>query len=164
MVAPVDPKGINRVGAPPELDYNIEAWGFVHGRYNRHRQYLGIAIVVGGGILLVLVAFLLHRIGTTNMGEVQQGQFYRSGQMSELVLADTIHRHDIRTVLRLVGDGGSNRPGFEADVAGTEAAGAELLMAKLPTSRKPWRSELSDLFAALDKLAADESLRPVLVH
>jgi len=164
MVAPTDPKGINRIGAPRDLDHNIEAWGFVHGRFSKNRQYLGFAVIIGGGILLVLTAFLLHRLGTTNMGEVQQGQFYRSGQMSEAVLADTIRRHEIRTVLRLVGDGGSNRPGFEADVEGTQATGAELLMAKLPTSRQPWRSELSDLFQALDQLAADESMRPVLVH
>jgi hypothetical protein len=164
MVAPADPKGINRVGAPAELDHRIDAWGYVHGRIDRNRRLLGFVLIVGGAIAIILLAFVLHRVGTPNLETVEAGTVYRSGQMSEKMLADTLHRKQIRSVLRLVGDRDSNRPGYEAVVAGSEAAGAELMMAKLPATRLPWRSELADLFRHLDRLADDPGLHPVLFH
>jgi hypothetical protein len=164
MVAPADPRGINKAGAPRSLNYSIDSWGFVHGRYDRRRKLLGWTIAVGGAVGLVLAAWLLTRLGGDNFHETTAGEWYRGAQMSESQLAARIRENDIRSVLRLVGTEDSNREDYESDVAATDATGAELLVAKLPTSRLPYRSELATLFEQLDRIARDASLRPVLVH
>lgn len=163
MVAPADPKGINKVGAPKSINYSIDSWGFVHGRFEKRRQYLGFAIVFGGGLLLVVTAWLLTRVGD-NFHATVPNEWYRGAQMSENQLVLRIHENGIRSVLRLVGTKDGNTPGYEADVAATETTGVELFVTSMPTSRLPYRSELIEVFKALDRIHADASLRPVLVH
>jgi hypothetical protein len=84
--------------------------------------------------------------------------------MSERTAVDTLHRKEIRSVLRLVGTKDSNRSGYEAIAASARTVGAELMVAKLPATRLPWRCELAELFLCLDRLEADPSLHPVLFH
>jgi hypothetical protein len=164
MVAPSDPKGINRAGSPRDINRALDSsWGFVMDRTERRRKLIGLGVLIAL-VLLVVVAFLMHRLGGDNFGEVRAGEFFRAAQMDETALVATIRRHGIRTVLRLVGTGESNRAGYEANLAAAQVTGARLIVAKLPTSRLPWREELLAVFDALDDIAADPALLPVLVH
>ncbi len=164
MVAPADPRGINKIGAPKSLNYSIDSWGFVHGRYNKTRKLLGWGFFIGGAVAVVLLAWLLTRVGSDNFHETTAGEWYRGAQMSEGQLVSRIRENEIRTVLRLVGTKDGNKEGYEADVSATDETGARLLVASLPTTRLPYRSELATLFQYLDQIAADEKLQPVLVH
>ncbi len=164
MVAEKDPRGINEVGAPKSINYSIDSWGFVHGRYDKRRKMLGYAVFVGGAVLLVVVAWLLLRVGGDNFHVTQPGEWYRGAQMSERQLITRIRENNIRSVLRLVGTKDSNREDYESDLEATNATGTRLLIASLPTSRLPYRSELLTLFEHLDEISTNAELRPVLVH
>ncbi|MBX3459107.1 MAG: tyrosine-protein phosphatase [Planctomycetes bacterium] len=164
MVAKADPGGINKAGAPKSVNYSIEAWGFVHGRYDSKRKALGWTVAIGGVIVLFVVAWLLTQFAGTNAHEVQPQQWYRAAQMSERQLTDYIHKHEIKTVLRLIGTDDGNTESYQSDTNATQKTGARLVVTKLPTSRLPHRSELASLFQALDRLAANPAERPVLVH
>ena len=157
MVAPTDPKGINTAGSPKELDYSIESWGYVHGRQSRNRLFIGAAVFVIG-VLLIFGAFLMYRFGTTNQHKVSE-DFFRSRELSPAELKSYIKENNIRTVIRLVGTEDSNRESFEIESAAIADTDATLVVAALPSSRLPWRSELLRLFEALDGAE-----RPMHVH
>ena len=159
MVAPTDPRGVNRIGSPGSLDHKIDSWGYVHGRQDRLRLYIGAGVVFAGIVALVL-AFLLYRFGTHNFHEVSENAF-RSRQLDGAAFQHYIREHDIDTVIRLVGVEDRNRATYEEELEAVQGAGAKLVVAKLATSRLPYRSELSDLFAALDAIGPDER---VLFH
>ncbi len=74
MVAPTDPHGINKSNSPGKLDYEINSWGFVHGRVSRIRLVVA-AIVLGAGVVTLVAAFLLYRLGGDNYHEVVKGEF-----------------------------------------------------------------------------------------
>lgn len=164
MVAPADPKGINKVGAPKSLNYSIESWGFVHGRFDNRRKVLGWGLFLGALVGVIAGAWVLTRMVGNNAHEVQKAQWYRAAQMNESDMTAYIKQHNIKTVLRLVGTDDSDSDDYETDVAATNKTGIKLVVAKLPTSRLPYRSELATLFEALDAIAADPQARPVLVH
>jgi len=157
MLAPTDPKGINKAGSPKDLEHTIEAWGYVHGRQERMRLWIGGMLFLAAG-LAILAAFFLYRFAGSNTHKTSR-DFYRSSELSGPELKRHIRENGIKTVIRLVGTDGSNRDNFAAEQAAIEGTGATLVVAKLPTSRMPWRSELSRLFEVLDKAE-----RPIHVH
>jgi protein tyrosine phosphatase (PTP) superfamily phosphohydrolase (DUF442 family) len=157
MVAPVDPRGINKAGAPHNLDHTIEAWGYVHGRQERKRLFIGGAVFLAG-CLLIVGAFFLYFFTRPNVHQTST-LFYRSSQLSGPELKRHIREKGIRTVIRLVGTEDANRETYEEEAAAIAETDAKLVVASLPTSRLPYRSEMLRLFAALDTAE-----RPVFVH
>lgn len=158
MVAPTDPKGINKLNSPGKLDHEIDSWGFVHGRVSRTRLIIA-AIVLGVGLVTLVVAFLLYRFGTDNYHEVVKGEFYRSRELTPGQLERHIRNDEIACVIRLVGVDDRNADSFrrqQETMAGTDA---NLVVASLATSRKPWRHELRRLYGALHNATP-----PVLIH
>lgn len=157
MVAPKDPSGINKLHSPKELDFQIDSWGYVHGRQSRIRLFIGGGVFLAGA-LLIFVAFFLYRFSTDNLHAVSQ-DVYRSRQLSGNQLKKVINDNGIKTVIRLVGTEDSNRESFEEEQAAIEQTEAELVVASLPSSRLPYRSEIQRVFEALDNAKA-----PILVH
>lgn len=157
MVAPKDPSGINKLHSPKDLDFRIDSWGYVHGRQSRVRLFVGAGVFLAGA-LLIIVAFMLYRFADDNMHRVSEDVF-RSRQLTGPEFRRVIRDNNIRTVIRLVGTEDGNRASYEEESAAVSEMGAELVVAKLPTSRLPWRSELARVFEALDQAEA-----PILVH
>lgn len=153
-----------RAGAPNTFDHTIDEWGFRDDAGRRKRRRVTLILFVLAVLLLGGLLFLLVRVGGNNTHEVSKGQWYRAAQMSEADLGRTLDEFKIRTVLRLVGADDADRADYEADARACEKRGVKLFMAKMASSRLPWRSELSTLFAFLDQIAAEATLRPVLVH
>lgn len=163
MVAPADPNGVVRAGAPATLDHSVGSWGYVMGGTQRLRRWIALALLAAG-VGVVLLAFLLVRLGGNNLHEVQKGEVYRAAELDETLLAQVLERHGIRTVLRLVGTEDSNRDSYARELAVCSAAGVKLEVAPLATSRPPRRKELLRLFEALDRIAASGHSLPMLVH
>jgi protein tyrosine phosphatase (PTP) superfamily phosphohydrolase (DUF442 family) len=158
MVAPVDPNGINKLGSPGKLDHEIESWGFIHGRVRRLRLIVA-AIVLGAGVVTLVVAFLLYRLGGDNYHEVVNGELYRSRELTPDQLQRHVRTDEIATVLRLVGTQDSNVESYETERQAVNETDAQLIVAPLPSSRLPYRHELKRLFEALNRVKT-----PVLVH
>ena len=157
MVAPKDPNGINKLHSPKDLDFQIESWGYVHGRQSRVRLYIGAGVFVTG-VLLIIMSFMLYRFTTDNLHAVSQDAF-RSRQLSESEFKRVIHDNGIKTVIRLVGTEDSNRESYEEESAAIAQTDATLIVASLPSSRMPYRSEIQRVFEALDTAEP-----PILVH
>jgi protein tyrosine phosphatase (PTP) superfamily phosphohydrolase (DUF442 family) len=157
MVAPADPHGINKAGSPRNHDHVIEAWGYVHGRQERKRLFIGGAVFLAGAMIIV-GAFFLYFFTRPNVHQTS-GSFYRSSELSGPELKRHIREKGIKTVIRLVGTEDSNREGYEEETAAIAQTDARLVVAALPTSRLPYRSEMSKLFQALDSAE-----RPIFVH
>jgi protein tyrosine phosphatase (PTP) superfamily phosphohydrolase (DUF442 family) len=157
MVAPADPKGINKAGSPRHPEHVIEAWGYVHGRQERSRLFIGGAMFLAGAMVIV-GAFFLYYFTRPNVHQASDA-FYRSSELSGPELKRHIKEKGIKTVIRLVGTEDSNREGYEEETAAIAETDAKLIVAALPTSRLPYRSEMSTLFEALDKAE-----RPIFVH
>lgn len=148
--------------SPRKLDFEIDDWGFVHGRIDPKRRIIGWVVVVGGGLLLALIIFAMYRFGGDNFGTVTEGKVYRSDMPSGKQVKAKIKKYDIKTVLRLIGIKDQNAESYEEESAAVDETDAILLIAPLPTSRKPYRSELQTLFMHLDSIAKDGL--PVLIH
>ena len=148
--------------SPRKLDFEIADWGFVHGRVDSTRRIIAWVIVVGGGLILALTIFAMYRLGGDNFGTVTEGKVYRSAMPSGKEVKAKINRHNIKTVLRLVGIKDQNTESYEEESAAIAETDAKLLIASLPTSRKPYRSELQTLFSHLDSIKKDGL--PVLIH
>jgi protein tyrosine phosphatase (PTP) superfamily phosphohydrolase (DUF442 family) len=157
MVAPIDPRGINKAHSPKTVGYQIDSWGYVHGRQSRTRLFIGGGVFLVGA-LLIIVAFMLYRFAGDNMHRVSEDVF-RSRQLTGPEFKRAIKENNIRTVIRLVGVDDRNRESFEAEERAVNEMGAKLVVAKLPTSRLPYRSELAAVFEALDNAEP-----PLLVH
>ena len=164
MVAPADPAGIVRAGAPARVDHTIDAWGYVMTVTDRRRALVGW-LFFGGGFLLVLVlAFLLVRFGGYNKHANAAANMVRSGEMEPAILADAVRQHNIRSVVRLVGTDGADAESYRREAEACRELGVRHYVAKMAATRLPWRSELRRLFEVLDEIAADPSLQPVLIH
>jgi len=157
MVAPKDPSGVNRVHSPKDVDFQIDSWGYVHGRQSRRRLFIGAGVFLVAG-LLIIAAFMLYRFTTDNLHAVST-DVYRSRQLSGDQFKRVINENGIKTVVRLVGIDDRNRESYEEESKAVGEMGAELIVAKLPTSRLPYRSEIARVFEALD-----EATPPVLIH
>lgn len=153
-----------RASTPASADFVIAEWGFRQPNVERRRKRWGLAALVALSLVLGATTFLLVRFGGNNLHTVREGEFYRSAQMDSGDLARAIDAHKIHTVLRLVGADDANRESYEAEFSTCKRLGVNHVVAKMASSRLPWRSELSTLFEELDRIANDANLRPVLVH
>jgi hypothetical protein len=105
--------------------------------------------------LLMLVAW---DQATFNLGEVQPGRIYRSGQMPATALAQTLRAKRVKTVLNLRGA----NPGdawYRAEVAATCAAGATQIDVAMSSCIWMSRAQLKRLIKALD-----DAEYPMLIH
>lgn len=157
MVASTDPHGINKAGSPGSIEHSLDSWGYIHGRQDRTRLIIGGAVFLVGALTIIL-AFLLYRFGTDNVYRAGT-DFTRSRELSGPELKRLIHENGIKTVIRLVGTEDGNRESYEAEAAAVAETDAKLVVAALPTSRMPYRSELARVFEALDNAE-----RPIHVH
>jgi len=164
MVAPIDPNGINKAGAPPTLDHTLDSWGYVMAATDRRRVILGVALAAGALIGVLLAAFLLIRLGGHNIHDNAQQGFIRSAELGPAALQDSIRNRGVRSVLRLVGTDERNVEQYEQEVAVCKRLGVPHFMAKMAATRLPYRSEIRAVFEALDAIHADPSLQPVLIH
>ena len=150
---------VNAKGSPKSYDYEIESWGYPDPKVWRKRKLLGFALIAGAVFGLLLTVFLLARFVGDNLHAVRNDRFYRSAQMSGDEIQDTIQRYNIRTVLALRGHNKDDEEWFIEESAAVEKTDAKHVVAKLASSRLPYRSELQTLFEALDNLE-----EPVIVH
>jgi protein tyrosine phosphatase (PTP) superfamily phosphohydrolase (DUF442 family) len=157
MVASTDPHGINKAGSPGSIERSIDSWGYIHGRQDRTRLIIGGAVFLAGALTIIL-AFLLYRFSTDNLHQAG-ADFTRSRELSGPQLKRLINDNGIKTVIRLVGTEDSNRESYEAESAAVAETDAKLVVAALPTSRLPYRSEMARVFQALDNAE-----RPIHVH
>lgn len=164
MVAPTDPNGINTSSSPGSIDRPIDTWGFVFNKQQKSRVMLALVFFVGGGIAIVLIAFLLIRLGGNNMHANDSGGFVRSAELDGPALAEAIRVRKIRSVLRLVGTEGSDAESYQAEREVCEKQGVRHFVAKMAATRLPYRSEIQEVFLALDTIELDPNLQPVLIH
>ncbi|MHC4841421.1 MAG: tyrosine-protein phosphatase [Planctomycetota bacterium] len=148
-----------RDNSPKAVDFEIDNWGFVHGRVEPKRRLIGLAVVFGGGLVLLLIIIAMYRLGGDNFGTVKEGQVYRSSMPSGAEVKVKIKKYGIKTVLRLVGTKDQNTEGFVEESEAIAETDATLLVAPMPTSRLPYRSELQTLFKHLDNVEL-----PMLIH
>lgn len=164
MVAPSDPNGIVRAGAPTRPDHTISNWGFVFGGLVNRRVLLFLVLAGGAFVAVVLAAFLLVRFGGHNVHAHNEAGFVRSAEMGGDALAAAIRRNDVRSVLRLVGTEGSDAESYAEEKAVCDRLGVPHFVAKMAATRAPYRSELARVFQVLDMIDSDPNLRPVLIH
>ncbi len=164
MVAPSDPKGINTASSPGSIGRAIDSWGFVFNKQQKRRVVLALAFFIGGGILIFALAFLLIRLGGNNLHANDTAGFVRSAELDGPALADAIAVHKIRSVLRLVGTEGSDAQSYQSEREVCEKLGVRHFVAKMAATRLPYRSEIQEVFLALDAIELDPNLQPVLIH
>lgn len=146
-------------GLPPSVGYRLAPWGFQDDRAGRRRKRLGLAVILGGLLLGTGSIFLLLRVGGSNYHVTTEHEWYRSAQMSPGQLELILKQEEIRTVLVLRGNNADDDDWFQPEIEICERYEVRHVIAKLPTSRLPWRSELQTLFEELDRIET-----PVLVH
>lgn len=164
MVAPIDPNGINKAGAPASLDHSINNWGYIFTGHDKRRVLLGVVLAAGAFFGVILLAFLLIRFGGNNIHANTKAGFLRSAELSPSALEDAILHRGVRSVVRLVGTDERNIAAYEDEVAVCRRLGVPHFTTKMAATRLPYRSELGPVFAALDTIAASSELQPVLIH
>jgi len=164
MVAPSDPNGINRAGAPTQHDHTINNWGFIMGGTDRRRVLLGWVLFGGAFVGVLLLAFLLVRFGGNNKHAIEPAGFVRSAELDAPALTAAIKQHGIRSVVRLVGTEGRDAESYNEEARVCESMGVKHFVAKMAATRLPWRSELRRVFEVLDAIDSDPKLQPMLVH
>lgn len=117
----------------------------------------GLAVVV---CLLALSAagFVLHLAARHNFHTVSDGRVYRSAQMNEDLLAQTIREQGIKTVVNLRGDN-TGSDWYEAEIRVSRRLGVRHFDFTLSAT-----AEVSDL--EMEKILAtiDHAPKPVLIH
>lgn len=164
MVAPTNPDGIMKAGAPTSIDHTIDAWGFVYGAIDRRRAFLFYALFGGALVGAAVLGFLLIRFGGHNTHVNNDAGFVRSAEMDGPALASAIKQNGIRSVLRLVGTEGTDAASYQEEAAVCESLGVKHFVAKMAASRLPYRSELRRVFEVLENIDSDPKLQPVLIH
>ena len=106
-------------------------------------------------IQVLVVGALLLLCSCTNFHVVEEGRFYRSGQMSAEQFREAIEKHGIRTVVRLRGGGDSFAMTYQPVVEG----GIDFVHLPLSARRFPTRTELLRLWEIFETVKY-----PVLVH
>ncbi len=144
---------------PASPDYTPRPWGYGDRRVYRRKRLIFTVLAMASLILGLFVVFALHRWGGDNFHVVEAGQWYRCTQLDGPGMETLARRHGIRTLLALRGTNPDDNAWYEPELRAAENAGARLVVAKLATSRPPWRSELRTLFMELDRIEY-----PVLVH
>ena len=101
---------------------------------------------------------LLAPMLLSNLREVDPGRFYRSGQLSDSQLRNTIDAFGIRTIINLRGHS-TDHDWYQVEAAVAAEADVSLHNIHLSSRGLPHRHELEDL---LDLYRTAE--RPILVH
>ncbi|MCC6573825.1 MAG: tyrosine-protein phosphatase [Planctomycetes bacterium] len=144
---------------PHQPDYTPRMWGYENRRLTHKRAWLaGMALGVTT-IVLLFAIFALHRWGGNNFHVVRENEWYRCTQLDGDDMEVLAKRYRVKTLLALRGANPDDNAWYEPEARAAENAGAKLVVAKLATSRPPWRSELRTLFQELDRVEY-----PVLVH
>ncbi len=145
---------------PHAIDHMPRPWGYDNPRRGRLRVMVAAGAGLAGLVLLLFAIFALQRWGGSNFHVVVDGEWYRCAQTTPDELETRIRLHGIKTVLALRGSNPDDGDDWaEPERKAAERGGAKLVIAKMATSRLPWRSELRTLFEALDHVET-----PVLVH
>jgi protein tyrosine/serine phosphatase len=108
----------------------------------------------------VAAAALLLGLGPacTNFHSVEDGRFYRSGQMHEIQLRRWIEEHRLRTVVRLRGRGPGDAS-YEASSAPAKEAGIAFVQIPMSANEYPSREQLLALWDLFE-----HGEYPMLVH
>jgi protein tyrosine/serine phosphatase len=93
-----------------------------------------------------------------NLRTVEPGRFYRSGQMPDTRLGETIRRHDVKTVINLRGEN-PDEAWYRNEVAVCEALGVAHHSFKWSKNRLPDPESLAE-FVGL----CNDAQSPILVH
>jgi protein tyrosine/serine phosphatase len=102
--------------------------------------------------------YVRHQFFPRNFGVVVDGRIYRSGQNSAEVLRGLAKDLKLRTIIDLGGTSGN--PATQAERSVTEALGIQRYEFGLPGDG----TGDPDKWAAVERILADESVHPVLVH
>ncbi|MBX6315785.1 MAG: tyrosine-protein phosphatase [Isosphaeraceae bacterium] len=118
------------------------------------RRLVGLWV---GGLLFILIAFIVARWATGNFGTVEPGRIYRSGQPGA-DLTRTIRRYGIKTVLNLRGPN-SAQSWYRHELEATLAAGATHI--DVPMASDQWlsRDQAQTLVDVLERAEP-----PLLIH
>lgn len=125
------------------------------------RRRWGLVAAVAGAVVLLSVSVSRWWTDSTpkRFAEVEPGQIYRSGELSEAELRNIIAQYKIKTVLSLL----QPLAGAESDCVETRV-GEELHVRKLQVGMPGnGRGSFADLDEAAD-IMADPANRPILVH
>jgi protein tyrosine phosphatase (PTP) superfamily phosphohydrolase (DUF442 family) len=112
-------------------------------------------------VLLLLgppAAFMAWDGWTNNLGTLQPGRIYRSGQMSGPTLAETVRGRGVRTVINLRGVN-PDQPWYLEERAAATGAGATLVDISLSSCEWMSRAQLRTVIRVLDSCEY-----PALVH
>lgn len=104
---------------------------------------------------ILCVAGILALCSCTNFHVVEEGRFYRTGQMSVEQFRETIEKYEIQTVMRLNGGGPSYLETYQPVVE----YGLDFVHLPLSANRYPRKDELLGLWEAFETIEY-----PVLVH
>jgi hypothetical protein len=122
----------------------------------RRKTAWGLALLAA--LAVPPAAFVAWDQATYNFGSVQRGRTYRSAQMPATVLAETLSRHGIKTVLNLRGSNPTNR-WYQEEVTATNGAGATQIDVAMSSCVWMSRAQLRALIGALE-----HAEYPLLVH
>jgi protein tyrosine/serine phosphatase len=117
---------------------------------------LAAVIAIGGAV--VWHKYARHLFFPRNFGVVVDGRIYRSGQNSSGVLRRLAKDLKLRTIIDLGGTSG--KPAARAERAVTEALGIRRYEFGFPGDG----TGDPDKWAAVERILADETAHPVLVH
>ena len=133
---------IQRSLSPP---YGQGVWEVRHGSWSREAGQTTVAAL---GMALPLAYIGWNQL-TFNFAIPQPGRLYRSGQMHPGILAHTLRKHGIRTVVNLRGPN-HREAWYRDELAATLAAGATQV--DIPLSSCVWMSriQLKTLIQVLD--------------
>ncbi len=109
-----------------------------------------IALSIGG--------FALYLAATHNFHSVSEGKLYRSAQLNGDLLAETIRKHGIKTVVNLRG-GSTNDDWYRAEVGIAQRLGVQHLDFNLSAGHEASDQDMDAIVAAMDRAP-----KPVLVH
>lgn len=93
-----------------------------------------------------------------NFYEVDQGKLYRSAQMNERNLEETIRTHGVKTIINLRGEN-PDQPWYQREAAVAARNGTQMIDIAMNSETLPSRENLLKLLAAFK-----DAPRPILVH
>lgn len=110
--------------------------------------------------LLFVGSILLHSAAYAqfNFYEVDQGKLFRSAQMNERSLEETVKTHGIKTIINLRGEN-KNTPWYQQESAVAARTGTQMIDIAMGSETLPSRENLLKLLAAFK-----DAPRPILVH
>lgn len=119
---------------------------------------LRIALVALAALLAVPLTYAVYQIVNDNLHVLDNGAFYRAGQMSAIELQETLANGNIRTVLNLRGAHPEER-WYAAEASVAMGHGVRYISIPISSSKEPGLKAMMRMAEVLR-----DSPKPILVH